>query len=73
MAISDQVLNGVTELCHLTTVPVYPATVSNPLVFPAQMVEPPVTVPPTETGSTVTVAADDTAEEQVPLCSTARN
>ena len=60
-------LNGETELCHLTTVPVFPDSVSRPLVLPEQMVVPPETVPPTEAGSTVTVAAAEFAGEQTPL------
>ena len=44
--ISVHVLNGDTELCHFTTVPVCPAKVNVPLVLPEQMVVPPVTPPP---------------------------
>ena len=65
--ISVQVLNGDTELCHLTMVPVYPDKVSNPLLLPEQMVVPPVTVPPTETGSTDINAGVEKAVEQTPL------
>ena len=55
LEISVQVVNGETELCHFITVPTFPAKVSNPLVFPLQMAAPPVTVPATVVGATVTV------------------
>ena len=58
-AISVHVLNGDTELCHFTTVPVCPESVSRPLLLPGQMVEPPVTVPPMLKGSTLTLALDE--------------
>jgi hypothetical protein len=71
---SFQVVNGETELCHLTTVPVFPDSVNKPLVLPEHtLVAAPVTVPPTEVGSTVTVVVDELAEAQVPLCTTALN
>jgi len=54
-------------------VPVYSARVSNALVLPEQMVVPPVTVPPTEVGSTVTVVAAEFAKLQTPLVTTALN
>ena len=66
-AISVQVLNGLTEYCHLVTVPVWPLNVSNPLVLPEQMVVPPVTEPPTEVGLTVTVVVAEFIEAQTPL------
>jgi hypothetical protein len=56
-AISIHVLKGETELCHLMIVPVYPDNVSKPLVFPEQMVVPPETLPPTDIGATMSVAA----------------
>ncbi len=52
---SVQVVNGETELCHFITVPIFPVKVSNPLVFPVQIAVPPVTVPATVVGATVTV------------------
>ena len=58
-AISVHVLNGDTELCHFTTVPVCPESVSRPLVLPEQMVVPPDTDPPTLAGSTLTLALDE--------------
>ena len=48
-------------LCHLTTVPVCPANVNNPELLPEQIVEPPVTVPPTVKGLTVIVIELDVA------------
>ena len=72
LAISLQVLPSV-ELCHLVTVPVWPARVNTPLVLPLQTVVPPVTVPPTEVGSTVTVVEIELATRQLPLCTTALN
>jgi len=47
--------NGETELSHRTTEPVIPSKVNWLLVLPEQIVVPPVTVPPTEIGLTVTV------------------
>ena len=41
------------ELSHLTTLPVLPVNVNTPDVPPAQIVEPPVTFPPTESGLTL--------------------
>ena len=70
---STQLANGATELCHLVTVPVCPAKVSVPLVLPKHTFVPPVTLPPTEVGSTVTVTEMELATEQLPLCTTALN
>ena len=42
-------------LCHLTTLPVWPANVNNPELLPEHIVEPPVTLPPTDNGLTVIV------------------
>jgi hypothetical protein len=53
--ISAQTLKGDIDLCHLTTVPVWSERVSKPLVLPEHMVVPPVTLPPTVVGYTVTV------------------
>ena len=74
LTISFQVVNGETELCHLVTVPTLPVKVRSPLVLPEHtLVAAPVTVPPTEVGSTVTVVVDELAVEQLPLCTTALN
>ena len=72
-AISVQVSNGETELCHLTIVPVWPERVKSPLVLPEQTVVPPVTVPPTEIGSTVTVVSVEFSAAQTPLWTVALN
>ncbi len=55
LEISVHVVNGETELCHFITVPTFPVKVINPLVFPVQIDVPPVTVPATVIGATVTV------------------
>ena len=55
------VVNGLTELSHPVIVPVFPDNVKVPLVAPEQMVVPPVTLPPTEPGFTVTVVAEEVA------------
>ena len=60
-------VNGFTELSHLSIDPVLPLKVSCALVEPEQIVVPPVTVPPTELGSTVTVVDDEFAEAHEPL------
>jgi hypothetical protein len=73
LTISFHVVYGETELCHLITVPVWPAKVRSPLVLPEHTLEAPVTTPPTETGSIETVVAADIAVEQLPLCTTALN
>ena len=70
---SAQLANGATELCHLVTVPVWPAKVSMPLVLPKHTFVPPVTLPPTDTGSTVTITGVELATEQLPLWMTALN
>ena len=67
LAIFVHDVNGVTELCHITTVPVCPVSVSKPLLLPEQMFEPPDTVPPTLAGFTVTVVAAELAVAQFPL------
>ena len=72
-AISVQVSNGETELCHLTTGPVWPERVKRPLVLPEQIVVPPVTVPPTELVPTVTVVSVEFSAAQTPLWTTALN
>jgi hypothetical protein len=73
LAIVVQVVNGLTELSQRTTEPVCPLKVKVPLVDPEQIVVPPLTLPPTDAGFTVTVVADEVAEAQEPLCTTARN
>ena len=70
---SVQVSNGETELCHLTTDPVWPESVKRPLVLPEQIFVPPVTVPPTEIGSTVTVVSVEFSAPQTPLWTVALN
>ena len=59
------------ELSQLVMVPVFPASVKVPELDPEQTVASAVTVPPTETGSTVMVAAAEFAEEQTPDFTTA--
>ena len=59
------------ELSHLITLPVCPLSVSVPLLEPEQTVALEETEPPTETGLTVIVAAEELADEQTPLCTTA--
>ena len=54
-------VNGLTELNQFTTDPVFPLNVNVPLVDPEQIVDPPVTLPPTEPGFTVTVVAEEVA------------
>lgn len=73
MAISVQLLKGLTELCHLITVPVSPDKLSKPLLLPVQTDVPPVTVPPAEAGLTDTVVAAEFAEAQLPLWTNALN
>jgi hypothetical protein len=60
------------EYCHFVIVPVYPESVSVVLLVPVQTVASEETVPPTDTGSTVTVASAELAEEHTPLVITAR-
>ena len=62
-----QVVNGLTELYHPVIVPVFPLKVRVPLVAPEQIVDPPVTLPPTEPGFTVTVVAEDVAGVHEPF------
>ena len=65
------VVNGLTELSHPVIVPVFPLSVNVPLVEPEQIVDPPVTLPPTEPGFTVTVVDDEVADAHDPLCTIA--
>ena len=55
------VVKGLTELSQLVMVPVFPLNVNVPLVDPEQMVDPPVTLPPTDGEVIVTVVADEVA------------
>ena len=55
------------EYCHFTTVPVIPDNVSVVLLLPEHTVMLPAILPPTETGSTVTVASEEFDVEQTPL------
>ena len=50
-----------------TIVPIWPDNVKIVLFVPVQTATPPVTVPPTETGETVTVVAIELAVVQTPL------
>ena len=56
--------------CHLVIVPVDPLKVKTPLVFPAQIVVPPETEPPTLAASTATIAEEEAAVEHTPLFTT---
>ena len=60
------------EYCHFTILPVCPDNVNVVLLLPEQTVAEPAIEPPTETGSTVTVASLELAVEHTPLCTTAR-
>ena len=59
-------MKGATALSHLTTLPVLPLNVKVPLVEPEQILVPPLTLPPTETGVTVTVVAAELASAHEP-------
>ena len=61
------VVNGLTELSHLKILPVFPDKVNNGLVEPVHTFVPPLTLPPTEAGPTVTVVGDELALEQLPF------
>ena len=52
--------------------PVLPLKVKVPVDKPSQTDVPPLTLPPTVAGSTVTVVEDEATAEQVPLFTTAR-
>ena len=67
MVIDVQVVNGETELSHLIIDPVLPLKVRSPLVEPEQIAVPPVTDPPTDPGTTVTVVADEFAAAHEPF------
>jgi hypothetical protein len=70
LIISVQELNGEIELCHLTTVPLFPDKVSNPLVVPEQIVVPPVTAPPTDKGKIVNEVAVAALSHPLTVCVT---
>ena len=61
------VVNGDTELSHLTIEPVCPLNVSNPLVELEQMVVPPLTLPATVVGLTITIVESAFAVPHEPL------
>ena len=62
-----------TLFSHLTMAPVYPERVMVPVVSPGQRgVVPPEIVPPTEGGVTTIALGVEKAEEQTPLCTSAR-
>jgi hypothetical protein len=71
-ATSVEVAQLSVEYCHFVTEPVCPDRVRVVLFVPEHTVVLPATVPPTESGLTVTVASADVAEEQTPLVTTAR-
>jgi hypothetical protein len=71
-ATSVEVAQLSVEYCHFVTEPVCPERVIVVLLVPEHTVVPPATVPPTESGLTVTVASADVADEQTPLVTTAR-
>ena len=70
---SVQSVKGEVELCQLTIDLVWPDKVKRPLVLPEQIVVPPVTVPPTEIGSTITVVSKEFVVAQTPLWTVALN
>jgi hypothetical protein len=72
LAMSTGVTQLSTDDCHFVTVPVCPDRVRVVLLVPEQTVALPATVPPTEAGSTVTVASAELAEEHTPDVITAR-
>ena len=67
LTISVHVVNGEGDDCHLMIVPVCPLSVNVPLVEPLHIVVPPLTLPPTEVGVTVSVAEFEYATGQVPF------
>ena len=66
-AISVHAPAGAIVLCHFTTVPECPESVSRPLLLPEQMLVAPDTVPPMLPEFTVTVAATEFTVPQLPL------
>ena len=65
--ISVQIVKGLSADCHFTTLPVCPDKVNNELVVPEQIVDPPVTIPPTLATSMVTVVAAEFSSAQLPF------
>ena len=62
-----QLVNGLTELSHLTIEPLFPVKVNKPLVEPEQMVVPPDNEPATVVVFTVTVVVLELTAAQLPL------
>lgn len=71
-AISVHDVPPFTENCHFEIVPDEPLRVIDPLLLPLQTVALLPVVPPTAIGSTLMVAADEFADAQTPLVTTAR-
>ena len=67
LATSVELVQLLVEYCHFRTLPTLPERVSVVEFVPEQTVADPATVPPTETGSTVTVASDEFVSAQTPL------
>jgi hypothetical protein len=67
LAIGVQLVPPLVEDSQRITLPVFPLKVNVPLLLPEHTAASALTVPPTETGSTVIVAADEFAELQIPL------
>jgi hypothetical protein len=66
-AIAVQLVPPLVEDSQRITLPVFPLKVNVPLLVPEHTVASAPTVPPTETGFTVIVAADEFAALQTPL------
>ena len=72
LEIEIQVKPPSTEYSHETTEPVFPDKVKVPLLFPAQTVALAFTVPGVGPATVVIVTADELADAQPALCTTAR-
>ena len=72
LEIVSQVIPPSAEYSQFKIFPAYPLNVNAPLLLPLQRAVLPETDPPTVAGSTVIVAVDEFACEQVPLCTTAQ-
>jgi len=72
MSVSPTEKSDAVDDCHLVTVPVSPLNVKVVELVPEQTVALPAILPPTEAGSTVTVASAELDDEQLPLVITAR-
>jgi len=72
LAMSTGVTQLFVEYCHFVIVPVCPESVRVVLFVPVHTVASEETEPPTDTGSTVTVASTEFADEHTPLVITAR-